>query len=193
MSCAAWADLTEISRIYHAQPDLTGFDVCQGGGCVQVDRVQLTPAEWQVIQRLFTPLPEHAEQERAQLALAIGAIEDMVGTKVGTTADRAGTFGNRDYLHQQDCNDEAINTTTYLRLLQQQGLMRMHEILDMRTRHFFFTGWPHSTAVIRALDSQQVYAVDSWFYDNGEPATIVPMALWKSGYVPTDSPLSQLH
>lgn len=155
------------------------------------DVLQLTPAEWDNVQRLFSPQPQTADEERASIAAAVGALEDMIGTKIGTTSDRAGTFGNSDYPHQQDCNDEAINTTTYMRLMQQNGLIRLHAILDTRTRKFFFGGWPHSTAVIQELTTNAEYAVDSWFYDNGHSATIVPMAQWKSGYIPEDSPIHQ--
>jgi len=151
--------------------------------------LSLTPAEWDNVTRLFTPSPQTAEAERNAISLAIGMLEDMVGTKIGTAADRAGTFNNSDYLHQQDCNDEAINSTTYMRLMQQAGLIRFHDILDTRTRQFFFTGWPHTAAVIREQATQAEYAVDSWFYDNGYPATILPMSTWKSGYIPQDSPI----
>jgi hypothetical protein len=187
----AHADLNDINRIYHTKPSLAAFEVCQGGGCVQSDILQLTEAEWSNVMQIFSPLPANAEVERVAIAKAIGALEDMVGTKIGTTADRAGTFNNSDYLHQQDCNDEAINSTTYMRLMQQAGLLRFHEILDTRTRKFFFTGWPHSTAAIREQATKAEYAVDSWFYDNGFPATILPMATWKDGYIPTDSPILQ--
>lgn len=185
----AQADLKDIYRIYHAPLSLTAFEICQGGGCAHSDLVQLTPSEWDKVLQLFTPQAETAEQERTLIADAIGMLEDIVGTKIGTSADRAGTFGNSDYPHQQDCNDEAINSTTYMRLMQQSGLIRFHTILDTRTRKFFFTGWPHSTAVIRENDTQAVFAVDSWFYDNGHAATIVPMAQWKDGYIPEDSPI----
>jgi hypothetical protein len=185
----AQADLQDISRIYHSQPSLQAFEICQGGGCTRSDQLQLTPPEWDNVVQIFTPQAENAEQERQQIAQAIGMLEDITGTKIGTTADRAGTFGNSEYQHQQDCNDEAINSTTYMRLMQQAGLIRLHTILDTRTRKFFFTGWPHSTAVIRENDSQAEFAVDSWFYDNGHAATIVPMALWKEGYIPEDSPI----
>lgn len=188
---AAWADLNDINRIYHATPSLASFDICQGGGCLQFDTLSLSAAEWENITRLFTPFPHSAEAERAAIAQAIGVLEDIVGTKTGTAADRAGTFNNSDYQHQQDCNDEAINTTTYMRLMQQAGLLRFHRILDTRTRKFFFTGWPHSSAAIQDIESKAEYAVDSWFYDNGYPATIVPMAQWKDGYIPTDSPILQ--
>lgn len=185
----ARADLKEINRIYHSQPALAAFEICQGGGCLHADILQLTVSEWDSVQRLFTPQAETAEQERGQIAAAIGMLEDIVGIKIGTTADRAGTFGNSAYQHQQDCNDEAINSTTYMRLMQQAGLIHFHTILDTRTRNFFLTGWPHSAAAIRENQTNAEYAVDSWFYDNGHAATIVPMAQWKAGYVPEDSPL----
>lgn len=185
----AQADLKDIYRIYHSLPTLQAFEICQGGGCVQSDVLSLSSAEWDNVEQLFTPLPATAEAEREAIAKAIGLLEDMVGTKIGTAADRAGTFNNSEYLHQQDCNDEAINSTTYLRLMQQAGLIRYHDILDTRTRKFFLTGWPHTAAVIREHANQAEYAVDSWFYDNGYPATIVPMAQWKSGYIPEDSPV----
>lgn len=158
---------------------------------MQSDTLSLASAEWDNVTRLFTPPPQNAETERNAISQAIGMLEDMVGTKIGTAADRAGTFNNSDYLHQQDCNDEAINSTTYMRLMQQAGLIRFHDILDTRTRKFFFTGWPHTAAVIREQATQVEYAVDSWFYDNGYPATVVPMSTWKEGYIPEDSPIVQ--
>ena len=57
-----------------------------------------------------------------------------------TVGDKASTFDNSAYSGQQDCNDEAINTTGYLRLLKQAGYLTLHVIEDMRTRNFFFTG-----------------------------------------------------
>jgi len=130
-----------------------------------------------------------ASLERKHIAEAIGALERVVGAKTGTSTDRAGTFDNSRYPGQLDCNDEAINSTTYMRLMQQHGLIKLHAVESMGTRSYFIFGWPHSTAVIHELASGERYAVDSWFYDNGAPATIVPFAAWKSGYFPADSPI----
>ncbi|PKO48029.1 MAG: hypothetical protein CVU29_00290 [Betaproteobacteria bacterium HGW-Betaproteobacteria-22] len=183
------AAMDDINRIYRQQPVLKGFDVCLGGGCAEVRRVAIPDAEWQRVVRLFEGVDGNAERERRQIAAAIGELERIVGAKIGTEADRAGTFGNAGFSNQQDCNDEAINSTSYMRLMREAGLMQLHAIEDMRTRNFFFSGWPHSTAVIHEIKTGQRYAVDSWFYDNGFPATIVPFALWKSGYIPEDSPV----
>jgi hypothetical protein len=190
-SLPANAVLSDINRIYRQMPALHGFEVCTGGGCAEVKHVSLTDEEWQSIASIFinSCMVSNAEQERDLIALAIGAFESIVGIKTGTATDLAGTFGNSDYPGQLDCNDEAINSTTYMRLMRQNGLLKFHEIEDMRTRNFFFTGWPHSTAVIHETASGERFAVDSWFYDNGFPATIVPFAVWKSGYIPEDSPV----
>ena len=187
----AQADIKDISRIYHGTPSLNAFEICQGGGCVEVSQLNLSQAEWQPISQIFSSKAQNASQERAQIAKAIGALESVVGVKIGTTSDRAGTFDNSNYQGQLDCNDEAINTTTYMRLLKQNGLMQHHEIEDTRTRNFFFTGWPHTTAVIHDIKTGERYAVDSWFYDNGAPAVIVPFAEWKANYEPADSPIGK--
>ncbi|HEY9211048.1 MAG TPA: hypothetical protein VIO56_06515 [Methylotenera sp.] len=191
MSLPANAALSDINRIYQQIPALHDFEVCTGGGCAEVKHVSLTDDEWQSITSIFMDarMVFNAEQERDQIALAIGAFESIVGRKTSTETDLAGTFGNSDYPGQLDCNDEAINSTTYMRLMRQNGLLKFHEIEDTRTRNFFFTGWPHSTAVIHETASGERFAVDSWFYDNGFPATIVPFNVWKSGYIPEDSPV----
>lgn len=188
------AALSDINRIYQQIPALHDFEVCSGGGCAELHHVTLTEDEWRNVTQVFTASDTRqpsATLERENIAQAIGVLEGIVGAKTNTATDRAGTFGNSDYPGQLDCNDEAINSTTYMRLMQQNGLIRFHEVEDTRTRNFFFTGWPHSTAVIREVASGERYAVDSWFYDNGFPATIVPFAVWKSGYIPEDSPVLQ--
>jgi hypothetical protein len=187
----AHAELKDISRIFHQTPSLNALEVCQGGGCAQFNQVSISPAEWYTVAQIFKTKASNAESERLQISKAIGELEKIIGAKNGTATDRAGTFDNDEFPGQLDCNDEAINTTTYMRLLKQGGFMQFHEIEDMRTRNFFFTGWPHTTAVIREIKSGARYAVDSWFYDNGHSATIVPFSEWKANYQPPDSPIGK--
>lgn len=185
------ASIADITRIYKQTPKLEAFEICTGGGCAEIKQVAVTGDEWKVIAGIFEDASptKDAVLERKHIAEAIGALEKIVGAKTGTSTDRAGTFDNSRYPGQLDCNDEAINSTTYMRLMYQHGLIKLHVIEDMRTRSYFLFGWPHSTAVIHELTTGERYAVDSWFYDNGYPATIVPFASWKSGYFPADSPI----
>lgn len=187
----AWSAFDDIQRIYHQVPQLNQFEICQGGGCANVFQITLNDTDWQSVESLLSAPVNNAEEEREKISQAIGLIEKIVGHKTGTSEDRAGTFDNSNFKGQQDCNDEAINTTSYLRLLKQAGYISLHEIEDMRTRNFFFTGWPHTTAVIREIETGERFAVDSWFYDNGHPATIVPFNVWKANYQPDDSPIGK--
>lgn len=191
-ACNAQAALSDMSRIFHQIPSLEAFEVCFGGGCAEVKHVALTTEDWQKVEDLFASnIALNATQEREKIAQAIGLLEDIIGEKVGTANDIAGTFYTGRLTGQLDCNDEAINTTTYMRLMQQMSLIKWHAVEDTRTRNFFFTGWPHTTAVMHDIKTGERFAVDSWFYDNGAPATIVPFTTWKSGYRPADSPIGQ--
>jgi hypothetical protein len=191
VSLSAHADLNNVTRIFHQTPTLGQFEVCQGGGCLETNQLSMTDLEWRDVKHVFINKATSAEEERVQIAKAIGEFERIIGAKNGTAADLAGTFFDGKLTGQLDCNDEAINTTTYMRLLKSNGLMQLHEIEDTRTRNFFFTGWPHTTAVIRDIKTNDRYAVDSWFYDNGKSATIVTFAKWKASYRPEDSPIGK--
>lgn len=193
-SMQATAAVADISRIYKSPVSLARFEFCSGGGCADSRILSLSAEEWQPVAAIFSSNQKLTpEIERKNISLAIGLLERIVGEKTATGTDRAGTFDNSDFPGQLDCNDEAINSTTYLRLMQQLGLIKLHAVEDLRTRNFFFTGWPHTTAVIHEMGSGKRYAVDSWFYDNGAPATIVPFEVWKADYVPEDSPIRQPH
>lgn len=191
-SLSAQADLSDITRIFRQTPTLGQFEVCQGGGCLETNQLSINDAEWGNVLLIFKVKASSAEEERGKVAKAMGEFERIVGAKNGTKSDLAGTFFDGKLTGQLDCNDEAINTTTYMRLLKSNGLMQFHEIEDIRTRNFFFTGWPHTTAVIRDIKTNERYAVDSWFYDNGKPATIVNFAKWKANYRPDDSPIGNV-
>jgi hypothetical protein len=185
------AAIADITRIYKQTPTLKAFEICTGGGCAEIKQISLIDDEWKTITAIFENPSQttDAQLERKYIAEAIGALEKMIGAKTATSTDRAGTFDNSNYPGQLDCNDEAINSTTYMRLMHQHGLIKLHQIEDMRARNFFLFGWPHSAASIREIATGERYAVDSWFYDNGFPATIIPLSLWKSGYFPADSPI----
>jgi hypothetical protein len=182
-----YADYLAMNLVLKQDVSPDEFKICHGSGCAKISATGLTEAEWLQASQTCQPEVQDAESERDCIANMIGAFETIVGGKTGTDADRGGTFGNSAFPGQMDCNDEAINTTTYLRLMQQQGLIQHHDILDVKRRGFFLNRWPHTTAVILERASQVMYAVDAWFYDNGVPAVIIPFALWKTGWKPSGS------
>ena len=71
-------------------------------------------------------------QERRAIAYTIAMIEKKV-ERVGIK-DRAGMeFGTGDP-SQQDCVDEATNTTSYLMIFQSHGLLKYHTVVVPMTK-----------------------------------------------------------
>jgi len=167
------------------QPSVEQFSHCRGYGCKNIEQVALNKKQWLKVAKAFRPKAKTAEKERAQIAKAIGIFETEVGRMVGTDVDHYGTFKKMG-THQLDCVDESTNTTIYLMLLKEKGLLRYHALNSpqMRVPIIHSGRWPHQTAVITEIENDERFAVDSWFHDNGAPAEIVALKTWKSGWKP---------
>ena len=154
------------------------FVTCSEHECSRRAEVSLTDVQWQEIRALFTPASANAQAERDALRHAIARMEDFVGALNGTSADLGGNFAGSGMAQQMDCIDESSNTTTYLRLFQENGLLRWHESQERthRARWIFDVHW---TAVIRDTVTGQFYAVDSWYLDNGRPPYIQKLEDWR--------------
>ncbi len=160
---------------------------CHAYGCQRISNINITKKDWRKITAIFRPRAKNAAAERLKIAKAIGLFERTVGPLAGTQFDERGTFrktGN----NQLDCVDESTNTTTYISLLENAGLLKFHTLAGptMRFPIVHAGRWPHQTAVIRETGSGILYAVDSWFRDNGAEADIIPLKEWKQGWKPPD-------
>lgn len=180
----AGADPEVVTRVLHQDPTPSNFEFCHGGGCAGIQSVVLTEGNWAEVEALFNPEPEFPSDERARIAEAIGLLEIYAGRVTGTSADVGGTFEGFGLPGQLDCIDESTNATTYLKMMRNKGLLNFHEITDTHTRGFFLYGWPHTAAGIREKSTGALFVVDSWFYDNGEPAVVLPLKEWQEGWKP---------
>lgn len=174
-----------VSPEINTTPTPDNFSICYGNSCRTVSQLALPNSEWQNIRAIFLPAATSAEQEREMISIAVARLEQLIGAMTGTSQDRGrneSSAGLPD--RRMDCIDESTNTTTYLYMLQQAGLLHWHQLRDPVTRGFFFFGWPHTTAVIEAQDARRLWAVDSWFHDNGQPPEIVPLDQWRQGWSP---------
>lgn len=160
------------------------FTICLHGTCEDIAEVHLDARQWRSIKLLFRN-NANPTQERSNIRYAIARMETMVGEVTGTSVDKARTFAHLGEEKQLDCIDESTNTTFYLTMMKNDGLIRWHNIEDRETRGHFLFGWPHTTAVISDKQSGQKYAVDSWFLDNGEMPHILLLEKWESGWEPS--------
>lgn len=157
------------------------FTVCHGNGCVIRSEVSLAGYHWGRVMGLFDEPAKSPARERKKISQAIAMIETIVGKKIGTHTD----VGKNAYKYydkgQMDCVDETINTSLYLRFLKKGGALAWHVVAGPLRRGFIR---PHNTAVVSEIRSGDSYAIDSWFFKNGEEPAIVPVKDWLSGWRP---------
>jgi hypothetical protein len=166
-------------------PTWQRFSVCYDNGCRSLAHAALTEAQWDQVQAAFHPAAESAAEERERLRDAIALMEKFVGVATGTWRDKGGTFNFTTH-GQMDCQDESTNTTLYTTMFIRHGLVRLHAVADRATRGWLLFGFPHTTAVIREIATKALWAVDSWFLDNGEPPYVLPLRVWRAGWSPED-------
>ncbi len=169
------------------------FGVCSGYGCKNYQQTGLTDEEWGNVRNIFLPKAKTAAEERIMIAKAIAMIEQYIGPKTGTDKDKArAVVLNFSPKGQMDCIDEAFNSTSYLYLMRQDGLIRFHTLGAHLRRNFSDLSYPHSTATIHEIGVEQViegeghYVVDSWFHENGALAETIPAREWKAPWYPAE-------
>lgn len=160
------------------------FSVCYNHGCNKADAIGLKADQWQSIRSIFQMPAKTAAEERDKISRAIALLENLTGEIAGTLNDQGGNLKGIFKQKQMDCIDESTNTTTYLTMIEKEGWLVWHAVEDPSTRYPSILSWPHTTAVIRDIKGDQLYAVDSWFLDNGKPPAIVLLEVWKDGWRP---------
>ena len=163
------------------------FDLCHGFGCKSSTAITLSEKDWDRVQAPLKKKSKNAEDERKKIAKAISRMEKTVQQNSGMNADfgEARTF-EKDY-DQMDCLDETINTSRVLAFLDREGLIQYHSVANPVHRGYFLDGmWPHNSAAIEDKESGEVFAVDSYYFDNGEKVNIVPLKIWMDEWRPPE-------
>lgn len=171
-----------VSTPFIGDPKPEHYSICHNNGCAEFAFISLSYQQWPSVEALFWPIADNAEQEREQIKSAIALLEFYSGEQSITYRDQAENALTVGPQGQLDCIDEATNSTVYLRLLANAGLLKFHQQSSRTSRGGVFI--PHNTATIVEIGSNQRYAVDSWFEANGEPPYIVPLKAWKKGWKP---------
>lgn len=147
---------------------------------------------------------DNAERERNVLAMALGLLYGWAGEVSPIAADRGGNAADDDALGRMDCIDHSTSTTRLLRMLEARGMLRFHRVLEPIKRVRYVVA-QHFSAVIeetalaergaanaqgdepRDAERNQGplrFAMDSWYYDNGMAAVVLPLQQWLEGAGP---------
>ncbi len=177
------ADVETAAR-YVRSPRPQRFSVCHGNTCRVISPVQLDGGAWESVRRHLRPAAADAATERALVARAIARLEQLVGARTGTGADPARNDGGVSLDGRMDCVDEATNTSAYLLMLRDDGLLRWHDVGPRLSRGLLQGETLHFTATLVENATGIRYAVDSWFGPNGAAPHVVPLADWMGGWKP---------
>ncbi len=155
----------------------------------KISNVSLTPAEWRLVAADFRPAAKDAAAERRQIAHAVATMQKLVGRQTGTAAhqwthkDKAILPNNGDPT-QLDCIDEAVNTWTYMTLMEKERLLRFHRVAHLAYAGSAVTLDQRNTAVIEDTKSGEYFAVDATLVDSGVPPPMIPLTTWIAQWPP---------
>jgi hypothetical protein len=163
--------------------------ICHAYGCKMKTPYRFTSANIAEITREMRRVKRNNSpaEERRAIAYAIGLMERQVGAAIGIK-DKAGMqWTASGDPTQEDCVDESTNTTSFLTVLQSNGLLHYHTVQGPLGEDNMLYGtligrpvkyWPHYTAIILETKTGQRWAVDSWIGDNGENPSITKLENW---------------
>jgi hypothetical protein len=162
------------------------FTVCHGFGCSERTHASLGRDEWRRVAAVFSPRAKTAPAERQQIAHAVALVERMVGPQTGTdvpqwTHKNMLIFPNGGDTSQLDCIDEAVNTWTYMTMMERGGLLHFHRVAQLAAAGSFTD--LRNTAVVEEIGGGH-YAIDASLVGGGEPPPVMPLAAWAGSWPP---------
>jgi hypothetical protein len=180
-----------LDRFASPEPTLAQFNVCHGFGCAEVAQVSLDRSEWGRVTAAFKPRARSAATEREQIARGVALMQQLVAPKAGI-AEHQWTHKNLLVLPnwsdttQLDCVDAAVNTWTFMKLMERDGLLRFHRVAELANAGGLADPFMRNTAVLQETGGDY-YAVDASLVDNGVPPPVMPLATWLGAWPPDPS------
>lgn len=175
--CAGTAAADTTAPVADADDSGDIVNICYNYGCDAHARVEFKPVQIDNIARLFAGVGNAADERRV-VGRAVGRMYFYAGEKTPIWHDHGQNYWDDGVRGRMDCIDHSRNTSEFLALLKRRGLLRFHNV-DAREKRSLFFFAEHWTARISDIATGAEYAVDSWYFDPGEPAAVMPIADWR--------------
>jgi hypothetical protein len=153
--------------------------ICYDYGCKSQDDVMFDESTFAIVDQMLRTADD-AVSERYAVAAVVARLYVEAGRQTPIWHDHGGDAADEG-IGSMDCVDHATNTTTFLRLLEGRGLLRFHQVGGTVKRGFFAEHW---SAQLIEVPAGTAYAVDSWYYELGMPAVVMPLSAWRAGQRP---------
>lgn len=178
---SACGNVGGINLAQYPDPDASRekFTLCHGYGCSYKTITNFTDSEWRAVKTIFNKKSKTAEVERLKIAQAIALMEKQMGVAIGTDIDLPKAPLTRQSVKELDCIDETINTTKYLSFLEEEGLLKFHDVGQPVYKGYMLNGvYPHNSASVVEIQTGDVYVIDSYIYSNGEKPDVRGLDSW---------------
>jgi hypothetical protein len=180
---------TYLDRYARPHPTPAAFTECHGFGCTEVSTVSLSPQQWRRVAAVFHPRAATPQAERRQIARAVALMQRLVGAQTGTGVHQwthqnlmiKPNFGDTTQL---DCIDEAVNTWTYMTMMERDHLFRFHRVAKLAYAGLPTDTNPRNTAVVQDKASGEYFAIDPSLVDFAVPPPIIPLKVWLGSWPP---------
>jgi len=164
------------------------ISICFNYGCHAQAEVVYSDKQLRRVGRIMAAAGS-AEEEREAISTSIGRLLGWAGKQSPISVDKGGNFADLEVSGKMDCIDHSTTTTRLLHMMEEHSWLRYHHTLEpvARWRYVFFE---HRSAQIEELSPAKAggeaerFVVDSWFFDNGQPAAVMPLASWLAGEGP---------
>ncbi len=166
-----------------AQADET-VEICFNYGCAHREEVRFEVEILSEVQAHLRQATNPAE-ERVRIGEAVAKLYVAAARTTPIWRDRGGNYPeDPPESGIMDCIDHSTNTTRFLGVMRKHNMLRFHEVGDRLHRIRFLA--EHWSAQVTERDSGSTYAVDSWYFDHGWPAVVMPVAEWRRGRDPRE-------
>lgn len=133
-----------------AAPAGQSVQFCYDYGCRVEDWVHYDDAQLDAVRDRLREATD-AAGERERLALALGSLYRWAGEQLPIHADKGGDRADDDVEGRMDCIDHATSTTRLLQMIEAQGWLRHHRVVDPARRSMLIV--QHFSAVIEQRDA----------------------------------------
>lgn len=161
-------------------PSAEAMTICYGFVCRRRATLDFTASDQKELTQILAAGKASAAAERAAVQKAVVWFDKRVGPIVGTTnrvanADiRSGAAAGNF-----DCWDSTRNTSSFLFVLQEWGLLKHHTVGNPRYRgNILALQLPHNTAVLVEKESKIEWVVDMWTTKYLQPPDVMLVETW---------------
>lgn len=151
-----------------------------GTGGAFTTSLRIDDGAWADVTGAFRPEPQTPPAERLAIARAVHRLQLVACEQ--TPVKHAMGFSEVDSAGQgrMDCVDCSTATTRFLQLLDQQGLIRRHEVMQALWRYAGGVLPVHRGAVIRDRATGERFVVDPWLAPYRDAPAVIALDRWKA-------------